>query len=134
MVGVEEVVGVVALLHLTKPDEDIWREDLGYIEGLLNEVEVAAGVVGVEGSLEGAEPRTVWRHGLRLRNEADPDGDEGAGQGGKRSRVLWCPRQSAAAMAQFDRGELCARARPIASTSESIAEAGRSWVSSDSVV
>ena len=89
VVGVEEVFGVVALLHLTKPDKDIWREDLGYIEGLLNEVEVAAGVVGLEGSLERTEPCTVWRHGLRLRNEADPDGDEGARQSGERSGVLW---------------------------------------------
>ena len=48
VVGVEEVFGVVALLDLAEPVEDLWREDLGYIEGLLNEVEVAAGVVGLE--------------------------------------------------------------------------------------
>ena len=44
----EEVFGVVALLDLAKALEDLRREYLGYVEALLNEVEVSAGVVGLE--------------------------------------------------------------------------------------
>jgi hypothetical protein len=48
MVGVEKVLGVVALLHLSETLEDVWREYLGYVEALLNEVEIPPGVVGLE--------------------------------------------------------------------------------------
>lgn len=54
MVGLKDVVGVVALLDLPKAAEHIWREDLRYVKGLLDEVEVAAGVVGLECGFEGA--------------------------------------------------------------------------------
>ena len=51
VVGLEQVVRVVALLNLTKAGKNIRREYVAYVEALLNEVEVAPSVVGSSAAL-----------------------------------------------------------------------------------
>src|SRR5512132_2815313 len=99
VVGLEEVLRVVALLNLTKAGEDIRREYVGYVEALLDVVEVAPSVVGLESRLVGPEPDAVRRHRFWHRDEADGERDERARQGSERSSALWCPGESATAVA-----------------------------------
>ena len=99
-------------VNLRQAGEDIRREYVGYVEALFNEVEVAPGVVGLERRFVGPEPGAVRRHRFWHRDESDGECDERARQRGERSSALWCPGESAAAVAQFDRGQLRSRAWP----------------------
>jgi hypothetical protein len=49
----EEVALVVALFNFSEAVDRLRRERLGHLEGLLREVEVATGVIGLERGFEG---------------------------------------------------------------------------------
>src|SRR5829696_4030470 len=112
MVGSEQVMGVVALLDLAEAVDRLPRKRLGHLQALLGEVKVAPGVVRLERRLECAEPGASRRHRFRHRNEADPKGEEGAGQGREYASDLRRPGEGTATMPQLDREQLRAGPRP----------------------
>lgn len=114
------------LLDLAKAVEDIRCEYFGDVEALLHEVEVSPSVVWLEGRLIGPEPGASWRHGLDHRDEADGEGDEGARQNGEGSRALWCAGRAPPPWRSATEASCDPEPGPTTSTSESIAEAGRS--------
>ena|SRR6187200_1676656 len=91
MVGLEEVLRVVTLLDLPQAAEDLRGEYLRDVEALLNEVEIASGIVRLECRLERSQPRACRCHSFRHRDKTDGEGEEGARQSSKRAGVLWCP-------------------------------------------